>query len=140
MNPELKLPETPQEIAEVLADGVNLRVEFSDQNVAPTIVKVRKVARRDFPIMADAILNAVADETAEAAFYCDRTPAWAESLSDESFEAVMREGRRLNFTRFSAWFGRRQDVLNLAKVQAPELDKITAAVTKAMDSRKSTSS
>jgi hypothetical protein len=140
--PKLELPRTPKEVSETLQDGNQMRVTFEDPARAPEWVRVRKIPRNEFVHLADAIMNAVHDEYPEAACYCGKTPEWAQALTDESFEAVMQEGRRLNFSRFRSWFERRQDVLNLAKVQAPALKKIQETVESEMrrHSRNSTSS
>lgn len=47
----------------------------------------------------------------EVAVYVDRDVNFAQSLSDETFGAVLEEGRRLNFTSFEKWFSWQQETL-----------------------------
>jgi hypothetical protein len=136
-NEGIKLPETPQEIYEVLADGTNIKVFYASDR-PPEILKIRKISRENFPVLADAILGDISGEYPEAGCYGGRDAVWAKSLSEESFEAVMQEGRRLNFTRFGAWFERRQAVIDMTKVTAPMLAKVQETVQKALAKRPQT--
>lgn len=127
----IKLPETPQEIYEVLADGTNIKVAYENGR-PPEIIKVKKISRDNFALLADAILGDIQAEYPEAACYCGRDVEWARSLTEESFEAVMQEGRRLNFTRFNAWFARRQAVIGMSGIQEPMLKKVQETVEQAL--------
>jgi hypothetical protein len=101
-------PKTAKEAHEVLYDGADLLVTLRDQS--RRTVKVRKISRKDFPAFAAGWGN----EEAEAAFYLGEEKL-VQELSDESFDAVMEEGRRLNFTLFSNWFKRQYQKLSLLK-------------------------
>lgn len=129
---ELKTPTSPQEVQETLQDGTKIQVTFDtpDIETPPEWVKVRKCPRGDFVEFAGALLGH--DEIAEAAFYIEKTPAYVNSLSDESFEAVMQEGRRLNFTRFRSWFERKQQLLQVSKVTSREIQAVAEKLAERM--------
>jgi len=92
---------------ETLNDGTLLEIPV--QNGIQT-VKVRKVPLREMPLLG----AAWAREARELLIYC-RTPSgapfdetWLDQLTDEAWEALMKEGRRLNFTRFQNYFARQR--------------------------------
>ncbi len=105
-------PKTAQAVHETLYDGVDLVVTFEDGRPSQTI-KVRKIPRKELLGLA----TCLARDEMEAAFYMGRDVEFAEALSDDSFVAVMREGRRLNFTRLGSWFE-----LQTQKMQTMNLD------------------
>lgn len=108
-------PETPEQIHETLYDGTDLPVTLLDGSTR--MVKVRKISRKAFPAFA----STFGDEDLEVAFYLGEpangngAPSIVEQLTEESFDAVMQEGHRLNFTRFGHWFGRQYQRLELMK-------------------------
>lgn len=103
---------TAQEVREALYDGADLTVTHQDGRRES--VKVRKIPRNAMAAYALVIDESAVDETAECLMYVTgRDRAWADSLSDESFSAVIEEGQRLNFTCFTAWFRRRTKLLAL---------------------------
>ena len=104
---------TAAQVNELLYDGADLVVAFEDGR-APETVKVRKIPRKDFQQLATRWLS----EEGECAFYLDRDPSFAEALTEESFDAVMQEGRRLNFTRFSNWLRRQMQKMDLMTLDA----------------------
>jgi hypothetical protein len=109
----MEIPKTPQQIHETLYDGTDLQVSLLDGT--QRTVKVRKISRRDLAAFA----NCFGDEEREAAFYlgCSthgpEDAGLVEQLTEESFDAVMQEGHRLNFTRFSRWFVRQHQRLQV---------------------------
>jgi len=93
---------------ETLNDGTLIEVTLQDTSVQT--VKVRKVPLREMPVLG----AAWAREARELLIYC-RTPSgaefentWLDQLTDEAWEALMKEGRRLNFTRFQNYFARQR--------------------------------
>ena len=133
MNPTnvIQMPVTAKEVAETLADGTQIPVTYQDGRTE--ITKIRRVPRNEFVPYASAIMDAVTDERPECAFYANKPVEWTDEITDESFDAVMQEGRRLNFTRWAAWFARRQETLRLAQVSHPALKAAAeAAVAKVL--------
>ncbi len=55
-------------------------------------------------------LDSILDEIATVALSCDRSRAWAESLTPQSFNQVAETGVDLNLPFFSAWMKRRMRV------------------------------
>ncbi|HHY84885.1 MAG TPA: hypothetical protein GYA07_05035 [Verrucomicrobia bacterium] len=108
---------TAQEIHETLYDGVDVPVIHKDGR--REVVKVRKVPRSQMAQYS--MLIGGGDETAECAFYCDRDQAWANSLDDDSFDHVLEEGQRLNFTSFARWFERQARKLKVVEGQQQTL-------------------
>jgi hypothetical protein len=122
----IKMPETAKEVAETLQDGCQIQVQHLDGSTE--WIKVRRIPRNEFVQYAQTLAT-VADETDECAFLAGKTAEWINTLTDDSFEAVMQEGRRLNFSRFEPWWHRQVAKLNLAKIDAPA---IKAAVERAL--------
>lgn len=100
-----------QDINETLYDGADLKVTYLDGKTE--VVKVRKIPRAELGQYSLHIGQVNGDETAECAYYVGRPPAWAETLNDESYDLVLAEGQRLNFTRWAAWFDRQSRKLKL---------------------------
>jgi hypothetical protein len=121
---------TPDRHFEILADGSMIAVTFrGDETGKPVrereIVKVKKMGMADMPLLAEVITA----EAKEIALLTGKDEAWVKDLDDDSFEALIEEGRRLNFTRFSKFWKRRMDLLT-AMGQKGVLD---AAMRKAAD-------
>ena len=112
--------------------GETIMVSFQDSSRPSESVLVRKVPRHELNSIAVAVMEAKGDEVCEASVYVDRPIEWIQSLSDESFDAVMQEGRRLNWARFSAWFQRASEVVSLAKIQAPLMAGLRQVIDEAL--------
>lgn len=112
-----------------IAGGTELDVLFTDG-------RAERVMVRQLPIRHLGRLGAAwGNEAREIDVYCDKPGGWSESLADESFEAVIEEGRRLNFTRFSKWQERQAQVeLVLEKNPAKRelMDRVAASLEKAV--------
>lgn len=123
------LPKTPQHVFEVLNDGVVMELQTEGQ---PIRIKVRKIAQGRLSELSQAMGN-MSDETGEAACYLGLSLEAFEALklTDESFDAVMQEGRRLNFTRFKNYLARRVELMALSN-QMPQslMDAAAQAVVK----------
>lgn len=65
--------------------------------------------------------------TAEVATYLERDMNFVKTLSDETFTAVLEEGRRLNFTSFEKWFSWQGQTLK-ALGQQQDTNEIVQAV------------
>jgi len=93
---------------ETLNDGSLIEISLQDQSVQT--VKVRKVPLREMPLLG----TAWAREARELLIYCRTSEGkpfdetWLDKLTDEAWEALMKEGRRLNFTRFQNYFARQR--------------------------------
>lgn len=106
------MPETAEEIHETIYDGSDLMVHYSDGR--SECVKVRKIPRKDFAQYA----SLMSDEESECGFYVeDKDSDWANSLSDESFDAVLEKGQHLNFPRFISWYERQSKKMNVFEIQ-----------------------
>ena len=66
-------------------------------------VRVRQLPIKLYPRM----LECVDDEAALVELYCDQPKGWAETLSLDSFEAIVAEADKLNADFFSRWVARR---------------------------------
>ncbi len=125
----IKLPETAQEVAETLADGTNISIELTNGN--REIVKVRRIPRREFTKFAPLAFVSLApdsDETPEAAYYLDKSLEFAQSMTEDSLDAVLMEGRRLNFSRFASWANQRAELLKMMQGKAPTLSALVTAI------------
>jgi len=92
---------------ETLYDGTDLTLMTKTREVS--VVKVRKL-----PVIEMPRLGLVFDDEArEIALYCGQSPEWAAGLDDDSFEAAIEEGRRLNFPHFAKWQARRAQAREL---------------------------
>ena len=110
--PSNGLPATPQAVFETIYDGADLEVEFKSGEKKR--VKVRKVSQKNLPQLADAFRVTVEEgEGPEIMVYLSWKSEQVEQLTDESQDAVMQEGRRLNFTRFKNFLARRVQFVNL---------------------------
>lgn len=107
--------------AEVLAGGVEVEGVF-----------VRQVPMRKINQLGESWL----DEEKEMALFTSLSAEDQDALSEKRWDAIIKEGRRLNFTRFAQWFQRRQDVLaDTAKAMAkPSPDASNTSSPKAIAS------
>ena len=102
---QTEVPDTAESIHETLYDGADLTVVFKDGH--SDTIKVRKIPRSEFGAYAEIISDkSEAGERREAALYCSQTEDWIGRLDDDSFDAILAEGNRLNFTSFARWFRR----------------------------------
>lgn len=109
-------PATPQAVHETLYDGADVPVAFKDGQ--RSIVKVRKLARSEFALLSAIVMDdSESAEFMEAALYCGKDSSWAIQLTEESLDAVLQEGTRLNFPSFARWFRRRARVPRLISGQ-----------------------
>lgn len=100
-----------------------------EEGVGPRreIVKVKKIGMADMALYAEVITQ----ESKEVALLTGKDEAWVRELDDDSFEALIEEGRRLNFPRFSRFWKRRLDML-AAMGQSKVLDSAMAKAAEAM--------
>jgi hypothetical protein len=92
---------------EILNDGSQVEVTYISG--LKEVVKIRKVPIRDMQSLA----RAWGQEDKEIPVYTQRPAEWAQTLIDESWEAVMEEGRRLNADPFGRWFSRQTKALEV---------------------------
>jgi hypothetical protein len=138
-----QMPASAERHFEILNDGTEIGVHLTKHpnEVMTTIngvevpaagierVKVRKVALRDIQKLSEVLGN----EISEIMVMTGKEQAWVESLDDDSFEALIEEGRRLNFSRCSKWLKRRMDLLK-AMGQGTVFDRaVETAVQKVSD-------
>jgi len=100
----------PQREFETLIGGTDVKVQFEDGT--DELVKVRKIPLREMSLLAAVWAN----EEKEIAVYVRRQDgkvdaAWLDRIDETSWELLMREGRRINFTRFTAYFARQQQAM-----------------------------
>lgn len=134
MNPELvdaNGVKTKHEF-EVLNGGTQIEVSFrEDQKTKETppneIIKIRKVPIRDMQSLA----RAWGQEDKEIPVYTQRSTEWTQTLTDESWEAVMEEGRRLNEAPFGRWFARQTKALEAMNQSSAVKAAIQQALLKA---------
>lgn len=114
MDPETHLPKTDQEVYEFLEDGTLIPLMDSKKNL--TRMKVRKIPQRGLQEFADIMHMNRCREEAEIAAYLGISLEQFEQLglTDESQDAVMEEGRRLNFTRFEHFVHRSVQLAKLS--------------------------
>lgn len=90
---------------ENIIDGVKIPVTYR-RKTAQDVPTTEEILVRKIPICdLDPLGRAFGTYSKEVAVYAERDEVWAKSLSDESFEAVLEEGRRLNFHKLEKWFG-----------------------------------
>jgi hypothetical protein len=102
--------DTLQAQVEKLVDGAE--IEVSRQNGAGIVkesILIRKIPIRKLGQMG----QVYGQEPLEVSLYTDKDEAWMESLTDDSFEAVLQEGRRLNRPSFDRWLQRQRENVKL---------------------------
>ena len=104
MNEKQKAEAAAKAELENIIDGVKIPVRHRktgpNQSPLNEEILVRKIPICDL----DPLGRAFGSYPKEVAVYADKDEAWAKSLDDESFEAVLEEGRRLNFHKLEKWF------------------------------------
>ncbi len=78
--------------------GREIAVQYLDKAKAPETVTVKKVALRHLGRYSQVVSQ---DEGAEIAFYTGKGPEWAETLDEDSVNALLEAGRDLNRKRFA---------------------------------------
>lgn len=118
---------------EILEGGASISVQLLPDKPGgvgggPETVKVVKVSMRNLPELA----AAWGKEAREIAVYTNKKPddPWLDRLSEESWELILREGRRMNFLAFKRFFARNQEALEAIAPMTDE--RIKAAVEAAM--------
>jgi hypothetical protein len=115
---------TAEQVHETLYDGVDVPVRYHQDGRAE-VVKVRKIPREEMAQYSILIAAAGGDEAGECAFYVGKPIVWPTSLDDDSFDRVLAEGQRLNFTRFANWFERQSRKIKLVKQHSEILAQAT---------------
>lgn len=87
--------------AETLRGGQHVAVTLSDGTTETVLV--RQLPVKDF----EAWLAALDDEPRVVALLCERDACWVELLTNESIEAIVTTGERLNRGFFERWLQRR---------------------------------
>lgn len=87
--------------ADTLRGGQSIIVTFDDGSTES--VFVRQLPVKDF----EAWLGALDDEPRVAALLCERDSCWVDRLTNESLEAIVTTGERLNRDFFERWLQRR---------------------------------
>lgn len=99
MNPS---PENGPTKTETLLGGANRQVTRPDGS--DESVRIRQLHVRHFPAYAECLL----DEPRMVELLCEKPLHWADTLTIDDFEAIIREGARLNADFFGRWAARRQ--------------------------------
>lgn len=105
MNEKTKPEAAARAELENIIDGVKVPVTYrrKTQEEPP---RTEEILVRKIPICdLDPLGRAFGSYPKEVAVYAERDEAWAKTLTDESFVAVLEEGRRLNFHKLEKWFG-----------------------------------
>lgn len=89
---------------EAMLGGVDLTVKKLDGSTET--IKVRQLPVR---LMAR-YAAAVQDEPEQIRLFTDRDMKWVESLSDDSFVAIVKEGQRMAEPFFSDWLTRQRQL------------------------------
>ncbi|MDB6017665.1 MAG: hypothetical protein JWR19_2154 [Pedosphaera sp.] len=88
--------------SETLFGSLSVVVKFEDNRPCET-VPVRQLKIKEYP----ALLNVQDDELKMIELYTGKVPGWAEALTPESIEDVVKVGETLNADFFSRWVQRR---------------------------------
>lgn len=116
---DLEVSYRPQ--AGLVASGADAAVDTKGQERKPNeVIKVRKCPAFDIAKLA----AKWGKEMEEVVFYTGRDEKWAQSISDESYEAVLEEGRRLNIPSVTKYFKRAKGTLD-ALGQGEKLEQAT---------------
>lgn len=115
---------------EALNDGTMVLVETKAGETSEVKVKQLSVLR-----MGNLARAAGAGEMAEVCLYTGLKESEVEALKDESQVELLEEGRRLNFTRLGAFYGRARALNQVITGSAEEMERlIQSAVAKASTS------
>ncbi len=101
--------------------GRDVPVKYADPAREPETVTVRKVALRQMGRYAACVSQ---DEAAEIALYTGKPLEWAESLSDESIDALLEAGRDLNLKRYANFATRATKFDNQMRQASPVLAQL----------------
>lgn len=115
---------SPEEQFKIINGGADVQVRFADPALESEWVKVKKLSIREMPRLG----STMGDEFREVAFYVGKTVEWVESLEDDSFEALIKEGRDINFTKFDNWYQRQKRLLKTLGHQGVVDEALKAAV------------
>lgn len=117
-------PKAQKEL-ETLNDGMELEVTFEDATTET--VKVRKIPMREMSRLG----AAWAKEPKELLLYVRRNggekepdDAWIDRLNETSWETLIKEGRRINFSRFTNYFARQREAFALMGNDLLKSDKL----------------
>ena len=114
---------------EILLDGNEITV--TKQNKEVELVHVRKISMRHIQRVGRAIGKGEAEEIE---LYTEKPPEWVDSLTDESFEAALKEGRRLNFTQGVGWLLRQNQFMSLMS-DSPEVKDLVTKVARELEQK-----
>ncbi len=106
-------------------DGQDIEVTL--QNGTRETVKVRKVPLRQLQLLG----SAWGREGDEIRIYTQKTDAWVDTLSEESFEEIINIGRNLNEGPFAKWVKRNSRALSVLGEDVNQ-KMMTAAATAAV--------
>lgn len=90
---------------ETLLGGLPISVKFRDGTTEK--VFVREVPIRKLPDF----MEAQDDEPALVELVCEKPEGWADTLTTESFEGIVRQGGDLNFPLLERWLQRKADAV-----------------------------
>ena len=106
---------------ETLLDGKQVELHYLDGT--SEFVLIRKIGIRKLSVLAQVWGN----EPKEIALYAGKNEAWVETLTDESFETAIEEGRLLNTKAFAKWFRRQAQTME-ALGQSPMIKELTEKI------------
>jgi hypothetical protein len=92
---------TPNDKMQTLLGYSEVPVTFATGETAT--VKIRQLPVR----LLSAYLLKIDDEAGAVELFTNQPEGWADTLTLESFEAILKEGERLNSESFFAWLRRR---------------------------------
>lgn len=110
-------PNETKETVETIFDGTVQPIEFKDGS--KSTIKVRKVPMLKMGLMA----QNVGTEEKELCFYLDVDSKFLTTVTDESLEVLLLEGRRLNFPQFQRYTARQQQVTEVVNGQFNQQQK-----------------
>lgn len=123
--------ETPPRKAKlIVVGGVEVEVKYLDDRTER--VKVRQLAVKSM----DRYLEVFGNEAEAIALFCERDQAWVESLTPESFDAIIEKIEELNLPLFRNWYRRlmaRSEIMNPGLVKQAQ-ETAAAAVDESVKS------
>ena len=123
---------TTKKQIETLTDGASIEVTGRDNGTVRS-VKVRKLSILDIGKLARASTRGEADEIA---IYLDLPITSLTQFSDESLEAILEEGRRLNFPQCRRYWARQRqlnEVITSEEDRAAVLNEAIRAATQSTE-------
>lgn len=113
---------------ENLIDGKIITVTYNAKKAKESGAKGEEIRVRKIPIFdMEPLGRTFGKFVGEVALYAERDEAWARSLDEESFGAVLEEGRKLNFTSFKKWWAWQEQTLD-GLGQKEDQDKLISRV------------